>query len=276
MADAYAGVGTRLWLGTDSLSFALEQAAGSVTMQPVGTTTPFSPLGTGVTHREVVNRATTWDFETLYWRPGSDDLLTFLEDTDEIRAVVEFVNGSCAVIAGPLGQFTVTAPTSDLIKISGTITNGVIGSLVGAKVLEVVDGTPTQWSAATEDFGASPVGFASFDWTAGFSVVTVVDSIERTGTAASVVALSVDVSNMVAADNSTTLTPVAAMDIFESTSTAGDQLGAGISVNEIVTASVGVASGTTRRATLSGDTVTNASKVSASVFVVQPFGAADF
>ena len=268
MPDAYQSIGAKAWLGSANRSFALDQAVGSVGLQPSHTARAFTALGNAATRRAVVDRQCNLDFDTLYWRPGDDDLFTWLESTDEVGFLVELANGAAFYVAGPRSSFTVTAPTDDLLQVVGTLENGDEGyiALVGGRV----DSFP---ALTAGDFGADAVAYANWDWDGEqLYAVTALDEITHAASA-TVPVVTAQLSNMVEDDNTTAL-PDVTRTIFTGVDRADTEEGAGLQVAELTDEALGVAVGQTRRGTFTPVINAGLTALKGRSYVMQEMGVA--
>jgi len=180
MTDAILGQ-RRMWLGTSDRSFALTAAAGTTTFSPSHTAEAFVP-GDKSTRRAVVQRTCDAAFETLYWRPGDHDILTWLDNQEEIACLCELGNGAAFYVKGPRPSFNINAPTDNLIQVTGAIENGsdFLG-LVGNKLaIFGEDQLPAQPSFHPR---AAVPGYANWEFERGTPtyLVTAVDEFTRDG-----------------------------------------------------------------------------------------------
>ena len=213
-------------------------------------------------------------FESLYWRPSSDDLFTWLEGAGEIKCLYQLANGAAWMVAGPRESFSVSAPTGDLVQIAGNVENGR-GPIayVGNVVLSGEKLTATQLAALSSDFGAAaqPYGFVNFDWLGGHPLyaVAVVDRVVIDGTAV-VPTLKVRADNLNDGNGA-----VAAVErtVFAGATASGTRLGAGIQSVELTSSPL--AETNDRRGTLEGGTPQNVDSADIRIMVMQELGAVD-
>lgn len=271
MPDAFTAVGARLWIGDDTTSFELRQAAGSATLTPEATLETWTELDTGDMRRVVTGRMATAAIESLYWRPSSDDLLTWLAAAHTATVLMLLANGAAWALTGPVDQLGVSIPTDNLVQVSGSVQNGEGPiALTGGLVLTADDASGDDWKRLAKPFGAAgDLDWTGFDWDGGHDLyaVTVVDRVDHAAAAVSAV-LRGQATGMRAPDG-----PIAApaQDLYRGPVASGVRHGAGIQRRTLTSRPLVDQAGI--RGTLRGTAAQQIDTVSAKVFVMQEFGA---